>query len=324
MCIVIDMNTNDLHWLLLVISLPTAGATGRMRIWRALKALGCGSLRDGVYVLPASETHEESLQGLADETIKEGGTAWLLPLNVRSVDEDAAFRALFDRAEAYGQLATALSLARKTLATLTPQDITRQLRRLRKDYEAVRSVDYFPNEASLQAETLWEDFVGAVNTVLSPEEPHPAAGTILRLDPDEYRARRWATRRSLWVDRVASAWLIRRFIDEQARFLWLASPADCPTDALGFDFDGAAFTHVGERVTFEVLLASFGLEDDPGLQRLALLVHALDVGGVTSPEAQGFEAIMSGARQRLADDDHLLQEIGQVLDSLYTHFRQTR
>lgn len=318
------MNAKTFDWLLLVISLPTSGATNRMRIWRALKALGCGSLRDGVYVLPATEMHEESLQNLADNMIGEGGTAWLLPLNVRSVEEDAAFRALFDRAEAYAQLAAALSLARKTLATLTPQDITRQLRRLRKDYEAVRSVDYFPNEASLRAETLWEDFVGAVNTVLSPEEPHPAEGTILRLDPDEYRARLWATRRSLWVDRVASAWLIRRFIDEEARFLWLASPADCPTDALGFDFDGAAFTHVGERVTFEVLLASFGLEDDPGLQRLAQLVHALDVGGVTSPEAQGFEAIMSGARQRLADDDHLLQEIGQVLDSLYTYFQQAR
>lgn len=318
------MNTNDFHWLLLVISLPTAGATGRMRIWRALKALGCGSLRDGVYVLPATPALEEALQELADETVKEGGTAWLLPVSLRSSDEDDSFRALFDRTEAYTQMAATQSQARKTLASLTPQEITRQQRRLRRDYDALRAIDYFPNDASIQAEALWEDFVGAVDTVLSPGEPHPADGAIRQLNPAEYRSRLWATRRSLWVDRVASAWLIRRFIDEAARFLWLASPADCPTDALGFDFDGAAFTHVGERVTFEVLLASFGLEDDPGLQRLALLVHALDVGGVTSPEAQGFEAIMSGARQRLANDDHLLQEIGQVLDSLYTHFRQTR
>lgn len=318
------MSPIDSHWLLLVISLPTSGATGRMRVWRALKALGCGSLRDGVYVLPAAETHAESLRNLADETIKEGGSAWLLPVQLGSADEDAAFRALFDRAEAYAELAAALSQARKTLATLTPQDIARQLKRLRKDYEAVRAIDYFPNQASQQAEALWEDFLGAVDTVLSPGEPHPAGGTIRRLDPAEYRGRLWATRRKLWVDRVASAWLIRRFIDDKAHFLWLASPAECPGDALGFDFDGAAFTHLGERVTFEVLLASFGLDDDPGLRRLAALVHALDVGGMTSPEAQGFEAIMSGARQRLADDDRLLEEIGQVLDSLYTHFRQPR
>ena len=318
------MDRNTFQWLLLVISLPTGGATGRMRIWRALKALGCGSLRDGVYVLPAGEVHEESLQTLADDMIKDGGTAWLLPVSVRSAEEDAAIRALFDRSEAYAQWAVALSQARKALATATPQEITRQLKRLRKDYEALRGIDLFPNEASLQAEAQWEDFVGTVDTVLSPGEPHPAEGTIRRLDPGEYRQRVWATRRKMWVDRVASAWLIRRFIDGDARFLWLASPADCPADALGFDFDGATFTHVGERVTFEVLLASFGLEEDPGLARLAQLVHALDVGGAASPEAQGFEAIMSGARQRLDDDNRLLEEIGFVLDSLYAHFRQSR
>jgi hypothetical protein len=316
------MNATGSHWLLLIISLPTAGATGRMRNWRALKALGCGSLRDGVYVLPASECHEQSLGEVAQETIKEGGRAWLLPLTLRCADEEATFRALFDRVDPYAQLAAAISQTRKTLATLTPQDIARQVRKLRKDYETVRAIDFFPNEASLQAEAQWEDFVGTVNTVLSPGEPHPADGTIRRLDPAEYRQRLWATRRKMWVDRVASAWLVRRFIDREARFLWLASPADCPPDALGFDFDGATFTHVGERVTFEVLLASFGLEDDSGLARLAQLVHALDVGGVTLPEAQGFEAIMSGARQRLDDDDRLLDEIGSVLDSLYAHFRQ--
>ncbi len=318
------MDMNGFHWLLLVISLPTGGATGRMRIWRALKALGCGSLRDGVYVLPAAAAHEESLQNVADELIKDGGTAWLLPVSVRSADEDAAIRALFDRSEAYAQLAAALSQARKSLAALRPQEITRQARRLGKDYEALRAIDFFPSEAGLQAEALWEDFVGTVDTVLAPGEPHPVAGAIRRLDAGAYRQRLWATRRNLWVDRVASAWLIRRFIDGEARFLWLASPDDCPAEALGFDFDGAAFTHVGERVSFEVLLASFGLEADPGLARLAQLVHALDVGGATVPEAQGFEAVMSGARQRLDDDDRLLAEIGTVLDSLYTHFRQAR
>jgi hypothetical protein len=122
---------------------------------------------------------------------------------------------------------------------------------------------------------------------------------------------------------VASAWLIRRFIDPDARFLWLESPSDCPADALGFDFDGARFTHVGERVSFEVLLASFGLEEDRGLARLAALVHMLDVGGEPVPEASGFEAMLSGARQRLEGvdgDDRLLAEMSLVLDSLHTWF----
>src|SRR6516164_9106018 len=108
--------------------------------------------------------------------------------------------------------------------------------------------------------------------LLSPDEPHEGAGGISRLDPQRYRGRTWATRRRLWVDRVASAWLIRRYIDPDARFKWLARPSDCPKSALGFDFDGATFTHVGDRVTFQTLLASFGLEPNPALVRLGVLV----------------------------------------------------
>jgi hypothetical protein len=120
---------------------------------------------------------------------------------------------------------------------------------------------------------------------------------------------------------VASAWLIQRFIDRKPRFVWLGKPEDCSRKALGFDFDGASFTHVGDRVTFEVLMASFGLEEDPALARLATLVHALDVGGEPVPEAAGFEAVLAGARERVADDDALLAEMGVVLDSLYMHFQ---
>ena len=100
-----------------------------------------------------------------------------------------------------------------------------------------------------------------------------AARRLPRQSVCDYQARIWATRKHLWVDRVASAWLIRRFIDAQAQFLWLDSPEDCPADALGFDFDGATFTHVGDKVTFEVLLESFGLDSDNALTRLAALVQ---------------------------------------------------
>lgn len=144
---------------------------------------------------------------------------------------------------------------------------------------------------------------------------------IERLDTADYQHRTWATRKNLWVDRLASAWLIRRFIDPQARFRWLARIEDCPKKALGFDFDGAAFTHVvspgAERVTFETLMASFGLEDDQGLRRLGAMVHALDVGGGQAPEAPGFELMLRGLKARVADDDQLLAEGGRLLDDLY-------
>jgi hypothetical protein len=153
-------------------------------------------------------------------------------------------------------------------------------------------------------------------------EPGFTEGEPERLDAGQFQNRLWATRRDLWVDRLASAWLIRRCIDRNARFVWFAEPQDCPPDALGFDFDGARFSHVGRRVTFETLLASFGLEGDAALKRLAALVHTLDVGG-TAPEAAGFEAMLRGLKSRLDDDDDLLAAGGQMLDDLYAAFSTT-
>lgn len=314
------MDIANTHWLLLVISLPTNSATARMRIWRALKALGCGALRDGVYLLPHNGPNQQELRELSDETLREGGSAYLLIVQAQSDTEAAAYRSLFDRSADYAEFATTLTEARKSLSSASPQDINKLLRKLRRDFEALRIIDFFPNDASAQGEAVWMDFVNVAEAVLSPGEPQAADGAITRRDAPAYQGRTWATRRKLWVDRVASAWLIRRFIDPGAMFQWLEAPSDCPADALGFDFDGAAFTHIGDRVTFEVLLASFGLEQDRGLARLGAMVHVLDVGNGFVPEATGFEAMLAGARQRTAGDDQLLDEISVVLDSLYAHF----
>ncbi len=307
-------------WALLIVSLPTSGATVRMRIWRNLKTLGCAALRDGAYLLPASDERLAQLQELADETMQEGGQAWLLDVRTRDAEEDAACRALFDRSADYAGWLATLSESRQDLSGVGEAELNRLLRRHGRAYDAIRAIDFFPNDASAQAEARWRDYADAVAAALSPGEPRPAAGGVPRRDPAQYQGRLWATRRHLWVDRVACAWLIRRFIDPHARFLWLDEPAHCPADALGFDFDGATFTHVGERVSFEVLLASFGLDDDRGLTRLGTMVHALDIGGPPVPEAAGFEAVLAGTRQRASGDDALLAETSGVLDALYAHF----
>lgn len=314
------MKTSSPSWLLLVVSLPTSSATARMRVWRALKALGCVALRDGAYLMPAAPANEEALQGLADECTREGGSAWLMAVQARSADESSAYVQLFDRSEDYAELRRTWKEAHRGLGKLSSTELARLQRKLQREFDAVRAIDFFPGEASVEAEAAWTDFNKRIDSLLSPDEPHETKGRVPRLDPEKYQGRTWATRRRLWVDRVASAWLIRRFIDREARFQWLAKPSDCPKRALGFDFDGATFTHVGDRVTFETLVASFGLEADAGLARLATLVHALDIGGEPVPEAKGFEAVMAGARERLSDDDALLAEMSTVLDSLYAHF----
>jgi len=307
-------------WLLLVISLPTSGATARMRVWRGLKTLGCMSLRDGAYLLPAAADGEQALRELGDECTREGGSSWLMSVQPRSAEEGESYRQLFDRAGDYAELRRSWKEANRALKGIAETELSRLQRKLQREYEAVRAIDFFPGDASAEAEAAWTDLNRRMEQLLSPDEPHEGAGGISRLDPQRYRGRTWATRRRLWVDRVASAWLIRRYIDPDARFKWLARPSDCPKSALGFDFDGATFTHVGDRVTFQTLLASFDLEKDAALVKLGALVHQLDVGGEPVAEAAGFEAVMAGARERLDDDDALLSEMSTVLDSLYAHF----
>ncbi|MEX3934229.1 chromate resistance protein ChrB domain-containing protein [Paraburkholderia phymatum] len=310
-------------WSLLVLTLPTENATARMRFWRALKAKGCAVLRDGIYLLPYTEAREQMLRELATAIAESGGTAHLLRAPSLDAAQETEFRLLFDRSDDHAQFMLTLKEARKTVSGQSAADLTKLLRRLRKDYETIAAIDYFPGDAATRAEAAWQDFIGLVDTVLSPGEPHSAERPIRSLSVSDYQGRTWATRQHMWVDRVASAWLIRRFIDRDARFVWLTSPGACPASALGFDFDGAVFTHVGERVTFEVLVVSFGLDKNPALLRLGEMVHALDVGGAPVPEAIGFEAVMAGARERAADDDQLLDEMSRVLDSLYTHFVST-
>jgi hypothetical protein len=310
------------RWLLLVLSLPTQSATGRMRIWRALKGLGCAALRDGAYLLPPGSAHRAALQAQADECVREGGSAWVMSVGPSSPADAASYASLFDRADDFAALIKGWKAAAATVTSLGLADLVRLRKRLRREYDALRAIDFFPGDASAEAEAAWVKFEQRLARLLAPDEPRGGAARIARLDVAAYRGRLWATRQKLWVDRAASAWLIRRFIDPEARFRWLAAPSDCPRKALGFDFDGATFSHVGERVTFETLLASFGLEDDAALLRIGAMVHALDVGGEPVAEAGGFEAMLAGARERLQGDDALLAEISGVLDSLYTHFQR--
>jgi hypothetical protein len=315
-------DSNLAPWLLLVVSLPTPSATARMRIWRAIKSLGCMALRDGAYLLPSGADREDALFQLAQECIREGGSAWLMTVQPRVAAEAQAYRQLFERSSDYAELRKAWKGTNRTLASLGPAELTRLQRKLQREFDAVRAVDFFPGEASAEADAEWLDLRQRIAGLLSPDEPQDSKGRIPRLQASDYRGRVWATRRRPWVDRVASAWLIRRFIDPEARFQWLAKPADCPKKALGFDFDGATFTHVGDHVTFETLMVSFGLDGDAALVRLAAMVRQLDVGGDAVPEATGFEAVMAGARERLPDDNALLAEMSAVLDSLHAHFER--
>jgi hypothetical protein len=163
------------RWLLLIISLPSNSATARVRNWRALKSVGCAALRDGAYLLPYALASEQQLRELADETMREGGSAWLLAVDPQSNEDEAAYRSLFDRSVEYADLLRAFADARKALGGFTPQEINRVLRKLRREYEALRSIDYFPNDASAQADAAWLDFVNVPGRATCHRRGYPAA-----------------------------------------------------------------------------------------------------------------------------------------------------
>ncbi len=305
-----------MNLLTLILSLPTENATARQRIWRALKASGAAVVRDGVYLMPERDNCRATLDGLAADVREGGGNALVLRVEE---PEGANLTLLFDRSDDYASLMAEFGQVRGWLTTATVLDALKRVRKLRRSFAALSEIDYFPGEAQRQADGALQELELACARTLSPNEPQAIGGVIASLRLADYQGRTWATRQRPWVDRLACAWLIQRFIDRQARLLWLESPADCPPDALGFDFDGATFSHVGSRVTFEVLAASFSLEQ-PAIVRLGQLVHYLDVGGAQPPEAVGVESVLAGLRAAITDDDQLLIAASAVFDGLITNF----
>lgn len=307
---------------MLVSSVPGANQTARMRIWRALKASGAGALRDGVYVLPQSAAARTVFEEQAQAVAGSGGSAQIVSFRSSDDGQQAALERMFDRGGDYAELFEKLKAFKAALPRVEEVEARRQLSALRREITALAVIDYFPSAARPQVEQVLDDVEQAANRRFSPDEPHATGGMVARCNHADFQRRTWATRRHMWVDRVASAWLIRRFIDPDGKFLWLADPRDCPASAIGFDFDGAQFSHAGAKVTFEVLAASFDLERDEALARLGALVHYLDVGGIATPEAAGFAAIMAGARAQTPDDDVLLRTMSTVLDSLYAAYAE--
>jgi hypothetical protein len=313
----------DLHGL--VLSLPTRNSAMRMRVWRALKETGCAVLRDGVYVLPPGAPGTAVLARLESEIRSADGFALTVDLTFKNTEELARARALFDRSSEYGRLVKEISAATGSLASLGPRRSQSTLRKLEREFDRLATIDFFPGQAKRQALDAMSKLRRGYQQAYGAGEPNPSRKRMRPLDQSRYRARTWTTRKDLWVDRLASAWLIKRFIDPQARFVWFDRPSARPRDAVGFDYDGAHFTHVGNRVTFEVLLTSFGLEGDPGLAALGAAVHFLDAGGIPVPDAKGLETMLRGAKEKARGDDALLAEAMRLLDLFYSgHTRELR
>lgn len=306
------------HYKALLLSLPTGRSAVRMRVWRAVKASGCVVLRDGVYILPP-HAPADVFRDIEAEVRAAGGFALAADLDV-DAKQVQYVRALFDRTREYTALTRNIKAARTSLPRMGKRRSETAVKRLRRKFDELVAIDFFPEHARTQAEEALAELERNAQALYSGSEPRAKKSRLRRLDPAKYRGRVWATRARPWVDRLASAWLIRRFIDKDAKFLWLENPHKRPKRAIGFDFDGADFTHTGARVTFEVLLASFALDGDSALASIGAAVHFLDIGGIEVADARGLEAVLAGIREKARNDDEMLREASKIFDLFYAAY----
>jgi hypothetical protein len=299
-------------WLLCVASMPADDPATRMRVLRTLESLGTAVLREGVYLLPETEANRQSLETLAEYIVKTHGAAHVLRVSAASPAQREAFIRLFDRSARYEDLIKTVESLSIGYGQSDPSAIARVLHKQRREFEAIAALDFFPTRTRELAQAALAKADAAVRRLLFPAGPQPGLGAGEKL-----LGRTWATRKPLWADRLACAWLIRRFIDPEARLLWLDKSATPPVDAIGFGFEGAHFTNSEDRVTYEQMLASLKLGDNPALAKIGSIVHFLEIRGTTVPEAAGVQTLLQGALRRSPSERDLLGEVEKTFDLLY-------
>jgi hypothetical protein len=303
------------RWLAYVTTLSTEDPASRMRILRTLESLGCAVIREGVFLLPDTPAARHGLSSLSEHIARINGSAWLLSVNSLDEVQTQQFLGFFDRTHKYDDLIKAVESLKNAFGIADSVQIMRLLNKHKRDYETISTLDFFPSEArNLAARTLAEA-EQAVHTLMFPEA-RKKTGTIDTTGKQYFR-RTWATRKPLWADQLASAWLIRRFVDAEATLLWLDKNQECPANAVGFAFTDATFSNSRDMVTFEEILASFKLDRNTALVRIGALIHALNTDNTKVAEAAGVQTLLQGAVRRTESDEQLLAETEMTFDLLY-------
>lgn len=318
-------------WILLIHQLPPKPTNLRVRIWRKLQKLGAVAVKNSVYALPFSEKTHEDFQWLKQEIAAEGGEASVFRAGAVEGATDQEIIALFrkSRDEEYAQLTAELGgltgamREQKRGGHLLAGRITHyetELDKLQKELERIVGTDFFGASGQTSARSAYERCQKALRSAQGPRLKPGLANTppSVMVDLTSYQGRRWVTRRNLFIDRLAAIWLIKRFIDSKARFLYV-DEGKTVEGAIGFDMFGGEFTHRGEDCTFETMIEHFGFNEDGGLRGIAEIVHDIDLkdNKFNRSEAAGLSAVIRGLAESLKDDRKLVQQCGPIFDGLY-------
>ena len=298
-------------WLLLLLSLPPRPSSLRVRAWRRLKALGAVALKSGAYLLPYSPDRYEQFQWLAQEVEKDRGEATLLKVDrVENMNQPEVVR-LFH--EARNADYAALTDRYRKLGPAKRPRAAEELARLARELDRLADIDFFDAPGRQQTLRARE---AAERRVAGPLKA--GAAPAGRLDLEAFQGRQWVTRPRPHVDRIASAWLIKRFLDPAAEFVF-AAPDELPAGAIPFDMAGVEFGHQGDDCTFETLLHRSGLRDRR-LASIAQIVHEADLrdGKFPRDEARGLDLVLRGLLAAIKDDHEALAQGLTLFDGLYS------
>ncbi len=302
----VTLHSGRSPWLLLVFSLPANRASQRVEVWRTLQRYGTLPLRSSGHVLPNSPANQEKLEWLAATIRSYKGQASLVQVHAFDDLPDASLRQLFLEASSH-HYERLLRELKKLINLPHSQRPPRQLRRLRRRFQEITATDFFANPLHTRVEA-----------VLASADEAEAVSSKRKAKAAEYRNRVWITRPRPGIDRVSSAWLIGRFIDPKARFVFADDPEAHPA-AVPFDmFSPQGFGHRDHDCTFETLCKEFAIRDG-GVRRLAQIIHDADLGDERfgRTEGVGLDQVLNGWAKQEVPDDELLRRGMELIEGLY-------
>jgi len=314
-------------WLLFFYSVPSKPVSNRVRVWRRLAKAGAIQFKGAAYVLPYSDEHYELFQWLVSEVASMKGDAAFIKIEDIETMKNSDIISLFNqqREKDYAilvkkieELERKISSARKGGAQ-NSKKLSGQIVKIKREFEGIQAVDFFSSTAGgnlrKNIRALESELKGVSGTGLKEQKI-----VLTQKKIEDYQNITWATRKKPFIDRMASAWLIKKFIDKKAVFRFIDEKY---TESLGkgivaFDIRDGEFTHKGDLCTFEVIMKSFGLRDK-ALKKIAEMVHELDIKDekYKSPEAKGVEEILTGLRKSSKNDTELLEKGMAVFEMLY-------
>jgi len=299
-------------WLLLLYSLPTRQKTERVAVWRRFKKIGAIQIKTSTYLLPDNPPQYEHFQWLTQQIRDFGGDATLVRVQEIEGLSNEKLIALFNRArdEEYGVIKKSLhgflTRGRKT----DPETKAAELERLTRQFRAIRDIDFFQSARGQDVQMLLRRAEGARKK------------TLPRLDPKNYRGKTWLTRPRPEIDRVGSAWLIRRFIDPRAKFVF-AAVVPPNREVLPFDMVDVEFSHHGDCCTFETLIRRFGIEDK-AIRKIAEMIHDADLEDekFQRSECIGIDRVLKGWAKEGLPDGEILRRGFECFDALYSFLQK--